>query len=318
MISSKIIGCGSYLPSNILTNSDLAKIVDTSDEWIQARTGIKHRHIARSNEFTSDLAYNAALAALDNAKISELDIDLIIVATTTPDNTFPSVAAKLQGKLNLKNVPAFDIQAVCSGFIYGLSIANALIASNKYETILLVCAEKMSSLLDWQDRSTCVLFGDGAGAVVLQRSYSNSKIIDTDIQSDGTYYDTLYTDGGPSSNGFSGKIKMNGKETFRQGVEKMPASILELLNKNNLTIKDVDFLIPHQANIRIIDNIIERLKFDTKKVIKTIDHHANCSAASIPLALCELVSSGKLKTGDLIVFTAFGGGFTWGSAIIRW
>lgn len=318
MITSRIIGCGSYLPQRIVTNFDLSKFIDTSDEWIKTRTGISQRHIAGNYEFTSNLAYNAALSALTNAKISELDLDLIIVATTTPDNTFPSVAAKLQGMLNLKTIPAFDIQAVCSGFIYGLHIADGLIAANKYETILLVCAEKMTSILDWQDRRTCVLFGDGAGAVILQRSYSNSGIIDSKIYSNGNYYDALYTNGGASSTGTSGVIKMNGKEVFKHGVEKMPASILELLDNNKLTIKDVAYVIPHQANVRMLDNIAERLNVDKDKIIKTIDKHANCSSASIPLALNDLVSSGKLKNGDLLVFTAFAGGFAWGTALVRW
>lgn len=317
-MASKIIGCGAYLPERIVTNFDLEKLVDTSDEWIHSRTGISQRHIARDDEFTSHLAFAAAKNAIADANIQISDIDLIMVATNTPDNSFPSVANKLQSLLGAGQIPSFDLQAICSGFLYGLQLADSLIASNKYRTILFVCADKMTSLLDWTDRSTCVLFGDGAGAVILQHSKSNSRIIDSKIYSDGSYYDILYTDGGVSTTGKSGKIKMNGKEVFRNAVEKMASSITEILLHNNIELKDIDHVVPHQANIRIITNIAERLNIDQNKIVATINKHGNCSAASIPIALSELKSSGKIKSNDLIIFTAAGAGFTWGSALLRW
>ncbi|WP_316354314.1 beta-ketoacyl-ACP synthase III [Candidatus Trichorickettsia mobilis] len=331
-MACKIIGCGGYLPKNIVTNLDLESFVDTTDEWIKSRTGILQRHLAASDEYTSHLAYKAAEHALQDANLLPTDIDLIIVCTTTPDNSFPSTATKVQGYFALGNIPSFDLQAVCSGFIYGLQVADSLAASGKYNTILLICAEKMSSLLDWGDRNTCVLFGDGAGAVVLQRKSVdnngflfaspkievNSGVIDSQIYSNGSYGELLYTDGGVSSNGQSGKIKMKGPALFKNAVEKMTDSMIEILAKNNLTIADISYLIPHQANLRIIQSIIDRLNVDENKVIKTIAKHANCSASSIPLALSELKSSGSLNEGDIILFTAFGAGLTWGSALIRW
>jgi len=312
-----ILGCGGYLPEQILKNVDLEQLVDTSDEWIVARTGITQRHIASEEQYASHLAFEAAKNALKDANISAADIDLIIVATTTPDNSFPSVASKLQNYLGLDNVPGFDLQAVCSGFIYGLQVTEAMMRTGKYKTVLLVCTEKMSSLLDWSDRATCVLFGDGAGAAVLQKGGSG-EIIDSEVGASGKHYDLLYTDGGVSMNMMSGKIRMNGRELFRQAVEKMAQSVEQILQKNNLTMDDVSYLIPHQANVRIIDNIVERLKFDPDKVVKTIALHANCSAASIPLALAHMKFMHTLKKGDLIVVTAFGAGLTWGSALIRW
>ncbi|WPY00917.1 3-oxoacyl-ACP synthase 3 [Candidatus Trichorickettsia mobilis] len=331
-MTCKIIGCGGYLPKKIVSNLDLESFVDTTDEWIKSRTGILQRHLAASDEYTSHLAFKAAEHALQDANLLPTDIDLIIVCTTTPDNSFPSTATKVQGYFALKNTPSFDLQAVCSGFIYGLQIADSLVASGKYNTILLICAEKMSSLLDWSDRSTCVLFGDGAGAVVLQRKSAsdnrslvvspgtemNSGIIDSQIYSDGSYGDLLYTDGGVSSNGQSGKIKMKGPALFKNAVEKMTDSVIEILVKNNLTIDDISYFIPHQANIRIIQSIVERLNINENKVIKTIAKHANCSASSIPLALSELKSSEALNEGDIILFTAFGAGLTWGSALYTW
>jgi 3-oxoacyl-[acyl-carrier-protein] synthase-3 len=327
-MACKIIGCGGYLPKNIVSNLDLESFVDTTDEWIRSRTGILQRHLAASDEYTSHLACKAAEYALQDANLLPTDIDLIIVCTTTPDNSFPSTATKVQGYFALGNIPSFDLQAVCSGFIYGLQVANSLAASGKYNTILLVCAEKMSSLVDWSDRNTCVLFGDGAGAVVLQRKSValaassrievNSGVIDSQIYSDGSYAELLYTDGGVSSNGQSGKIKMKGPALFKNAVEKMTDSVIEILAKNNLTIDDISYFIPHQANIRIIQSIIDRLNFNENKVIKTIAKHANCSASSIPLALSELKSSGTLNEGDIILFTAFGAGLTWGSALYTW
>jgi 3-oxoacyl-[acyl-carrier-protein] synthase-3 len=318
-MACKILGCGSYLPERILTNKDLEQLIDTNDEWIKSRTGILQRHIAADGEYASHLAFKAAKNAIADANIDPSVIDLIIVCTTTPDNSFPSTATKLQGYLNLGDIPSFDLQAVCSGFIYGLHMADILLKSLKYKTILLVCTEKMSSLVDWNDRSTCVLFGDGAGAVILQfDDSSESKIIDSKIYSNGNYFDILYTDGGVSTNGQSGKIKMQGPALFKKAVEKMADSVLEILHDNNITASEINYLVPHQANIRIIQAIAERLQFDDDKIVKTIAQHANCSAASIPLALSELKASGSLKRGDIILFTAFGAGLTWGSAIIKW
>ncbi|MFK7973246.1 MAG: beta-ketoacyl-ACP synthase III [Rickettsiaceae bacterium] len=317
-MASKIIGCGGYLPKKVLTNTDLAKQVDTSDDWIKTRTGIHQRHLADDDEFTSHMAYKAALAAIGDSNIQPKDIDLIIVCSTTPDKTFPGVANKLQGDLKLHHIPSFDIQAVCSGFVYGMHVADSLINSGKYKTILLVCAEKMTSLLDWHDRSTCILFGDGAGAVILQHSDSNSGIIDSNIYSDGSMYDTLNTSGGVSSTGDSGTIQMKGQEVFKQAIEKMSNSVMHTMQENHLLLSDINYFIPHQANLRIINSIISRCGIDAQKVVTTVDRHANCSAASIPLALAELNAQKKLKPGAIIVFTAFGAGATWGTVIARW
>ncbi len=317
-MASRIIGCGGYLPSKIVTNADLEKSIDTSDEWIRSRTGIGQRHIAASDEYSSHMAHKAANAAIKDANINPKDIDLIIACTNTPDNSFPSVANKLQGYLDLGEIPSFDIQAICSGFVYGTQVADNMIKSGKYKTVLLVCSEKMSSLLDWQDRSTCVLFGDGAGAIVLKQDDSNSGIIDSNIFSDGSMYDILHTDGGVSMNGRSGNVQMKGSEVFKKAVEKMSESVKSLLESNNLSIHDIDFLVPHQANQRIINSIANKFNLTDEKVIVTIEKHANCSAASIPLALSELKSTKGIERGKLIVFTAFGAGTTWGSILVRW
>lgn len=317
-MTCKIIGCGGYLPSQIVSNGELAKFVDTNDEWIRTRTGISQRYIAGDTEYTSHLALKAAKKAIADAAISVNDIDLIITCTTTPDNSFPSVATKLHGYLGLTNVPSFDLQAVCAGFIYGMQVANSLISSGKYNTILLIGAEKMTSLLDWADRGTCVLFGDGAGSVILQRSDDNSGIIDSNIFSSGTDYEILYTNGGVSMNGGSGKIIMQGQKLFRLAVEKMHQSIEELLRNNNFTVNDIDYFIPHQANVRIINKLAKLLNVEDHKVVKTVEKHANCSAASIPLALATFKALGKIKKGDIILFSAIGAGLTWGSALLRW
>lgn len=322
-MASRIIGCGGYLPSKILTNDDLSESLETSDEWIKSRTGISRRHIAAEDEFCSHLAYKATLSALADANIEARELDLIIVCSTTPDNSFPGVATKLQGYLKVRHIPAFDLQAVCSGFIFGMHVADSLMKSGKYKTILLVCAEKMTSLLDWKDRSTAILFGDGAGAVILrgdssESNIANSGIIDSNINSDGTMFDLLYTDGGISSTKTSGKIRMNGREVFKLAVERMSESIKEIMQKNNLGMNDIDYLIPHQANIRIINSIAAKVGIEADKIIITVEKHANCSAASIPLALYEHRLLNKFKTGDIIVFTAFGAGATWGSLILRW
>lgn len=318
-MSGKIIGLGSYLPERILTNADLEKFLDTSDDWITSRTGIKQRHIAAEGEFTSNLAHKACLSALSDGNVNIDEIDLIIVCTTTPDLSFPSVATKVQGLLApTRPIPAFDLQAVCGGFIYGLHLVNSLISSGAHKTIMLVGAEKMSSLLNWEDRGTCILFGDGAGALILQRSTVSSGIIDTQIFSDGSFYDILKTDGGVGLNCAAGTITMNGKETFKQAVERMSESMVSILRKNNLSIDMVDHIIPHQANARIINSIAQRLEIDPDKAVVTIDKHANCSAASIPLALADAKGKGRFKKDDLLLFTALGGGLTWGSALLRW
>ena len=317
-MASKIIGCGGYLPEKVLTNDDLAKFIDTSDEWIRTRTGIRQRHIAAEGEFTSHMAHKAALAAIKDANINSKDIDLIVVCSNTPDNSFPGIANKLQGYLDLGQVPSFDIQAICSGFIYGIHVVDSMIKSGKYKTVLLVCADKMSALLDWQDRSTCVLFGDGAGAVILQHCASNAGVIDSNIYSDGSMYDILYTDGGVSTNGKSGRVQMKGQEVFRRAIEKMSESVKQLLEVNGMSLSDIDHLVPHQANLRIIDGIAARFDIDSNKIVTTIERHANCSAASIPLALSELKSLKGIKPGKIVVFTAFGAGATWGAAIVRW
>lgn len=315
-MACKILGCGAYLPKKILNNKDLCLITDTTDEWISSRTGILQRHIADENEYTSDLALKASKAAINDSGLNSLSvIDLIITCSTTPDNYFPSIASKLQGSLNLGNIPSFDLQAVCSGFIYGIHIADNLIDSKKYKTILLVGAEKMSSLLDWNDKTTCILFGDGAGAIILQHTNDNSRIIDSNIYSDGKYHDILHTTNNKNTNC---KINMKGPEIFKHAIEKMSTAATKILKNNNLSINDINYFIPHQANARIIDAITERLKCDPKKVVKTIQKHANCSAASIPLALASLKSYGNLKKGDILLFTAIGAGITWGAVLVRW
>ncbi|MCP5369695.1 MAG: ketoacyl-ACP synthase III [Rickettsiaceae bacterium] len=317
-MASRIIGYGGYLPDKILTNHELETTLDTTNDWITSRSGIKQRFIAATNELTSDLAYKASIKAIKNAGISKSEIDLIIVCTTTPDNSFPSVACKLQGKLDLGEIPAFDIQAVCSGFIYGLDVVNNMLKGSAYKTILLVCADKMSSLVDWQDRTTAILFGDGAGAMILRNDDTISGIIDTAIYSDGTLAHLLYTNGGVGSTGTTGFVKMEGKSIFKLAIEKMIESSIKLLNRNNMSVSAIDYLVPHQANIRIIDNIASKIKLPKERVIVTIDQHANCSAASIPLAFNLAMEKGLFQKGNIILFTAFGAGLTWGSAIYRY
>lgn len=318
MTGSFISGCGSYLPAKIMKNTDLEKIVETSDEWIVSRTGIKQRHIAEENEFTSHMAAKASEQALDNAGLESRSIDLIIVATTTPDQTFPSTAVKVQALLGISSCPAFDVQAVCSGFIYALSIADCFIKTNKANHVLVIGAEKMSSIVDWSDRNTCVLFGDGAGAIILSKTEENNNgIIDTKIYSDGNFQDILYTNGGVCSSNTSGKIKMIGKDVFRHAVEKMSNSVIEILLKNNLSGK-LDFLIPHQANARILESVSGKLNLRSEKIISTLELHGNTSAASIPLALAEANRENKFKHNNLLALTAIGGGLTWGSCLLYW
>jgi 3-oxoacyl-[acyl-carrier-protein] synthase-3 len=315
MTFSKIIGVGSYLPKNILTNKDLEESLDTTDEWITSRTGIKQRHIVSKNEDTSDLALEASLMAIRDSGIDKDDIDLIIVATTTPDKVFPSTACILQAKLKIKECPAFDIQAVCSGFIYALSIADNFIKTNSAKNILVVGADSMSKITDYKDRSNAILWGDGAGAVILSAS-DNLGILSTHIHSDGKFENLLHV---PKKNDSSlvDTIEMQGSQVFKMAVNTLDKIVDETLLANNLQKKDIDWLVPHQANIRILEATARKLDMDMSKVIVTIDKHGNTSAASIPLALDQGVKENKIKPGNLILMEAFGGGFTWGSALIR-
>ena len=322
MRRSLLIGCGSYLPERILSNAELAKKIDTSHEWIVQRTGIHQRHVAADGELTSDLALAASRRALEAARIGVDEIDLIIVATTTPDDTFPATATKVQAGLGAVRGAAFDVQAVCAGFVYALAVADNFIKAGQSNTALVIGAETFTRILDWQDRSTCVLFGDGAGAVVL-RGYEGSGdpsdhgILSTHLHSDGRERDILYVDGGPSSTGTTGHVKMVGKEVYRHAVSKLGSVIEEALAANGLTAEDVDWLVPHQANIRIIDSMANRMKLPTEKVICCIDRHANTSAASVPLALTEAVQDGRITQGDLVLFEAIGGGLAWGAGLVR-
>lgn len=316
--SSVITGTGSYLPSKVLSNDELSTMVDTSDEWITSRTGIKQRHIVAEGEFTSDLATEAAKKAIEAAKISLDDVDMIIVCTTTPDSTFPSVATKVQAKLGIKNAAAFDVQAVCSGFVYGLTTADNFIKSGGAKTVLVIGAESMSKIVDWSDRNTCVLFGDGAGAVVVQASEDHEGIISCKISSDGCQESILYADGGVASTQTAGIMKMLGREVFKHAVEKMSQTLLDLLKISKYKIEEVDWIVPHQANARILDSIATKLSFPREKMVMTLDMQANTSAATIPLALDHHVRAGKLKSNDLVMLTALGGGITWGGVILRW
>ena len=317
--SSYILGCGGYLPKKILTNNDLSKKLNTSDEWIKTRTGINQRHIADKKQLNSDLGFEAAKKAIKNSKIKTSSIDLIIVATSTPDHTFPSTAAKIQGKLGIKKGFAFDIQAACSGFIYALSIADNFLSNNQASNALVIGSEIFSRILDWNDRSTCVLFGDGAGAIVLSKKKKmNSGIISTELYSDGRFYDLLYVNGGVASNQKAGHIKMKGKEVFKHAVKKLVSSVQFNLKKNKLKKEDIDWIIPHQANKRIMDMSAVKLGIPKSKVIVTVDQHANTSTASIPLSLDYALSKKIIKRGQIIVFEAIGGGLTWGCSILKY
>ena len=316
MIFSKIIGVGSFLPKKVLTNKDLEKTLDTTDEWIISRTGIKERRIVGPDELTSDLAFEAAKNAINNAKIDANEIDLIIVATTTPDKIFPSVACNVQTKLGIKNCPAFDIQAVCSGFIYALSVADNFIKTNSAKNILVIGADSMSKITDYSDRSNAILWGDGAGAVVL--SASNEKgILSTHIHADGQYEKLLHVPKKDIKNKIHEKIEMQGSQVFKIAVNTLDRIVDEALTANKLKKADIDWLVPHQANIRILEATAKKLEMSMDKVIVTIDRHGNTSAASIPLALDEGLKNNKIKPGHLLLMEAFGGGFTWGTALIR-
>lgn len=319
MKKAKIISTGSYLPSKILTNFDLEKMVETSDEWITERTGIKQRHIADDNELTTDLAYNASKQAIENSNINKDDIELIVFATTTPDRTFPSSATILQNKLGISNKCfAFDVQAVCCGFIYALNIANNFIKTGQVKTALIIGAETISRIVDWTDRNTCVLFGDGAGAVILQATEEDKGILNCKMHSDGQYGPLLDTSGGVSLNQKSGLIHMEGREIFKLAVNKMSDCVFENLQECGLTADDISLLVPHQANKRIIDGVGRKLGLPEEKVILTVHNHANTSAASVPLALDYALKNNKIKDNDIIVLEALGGGLTWGSIIIKW
>ena len=319
MTHSKIIGTGSYLPEKIVTNQDLESIVDTNDSWIRTRTGIEQRHIAADNEMASDLAVNACLKAIESADISIDKIDLIIVATTTPDMTFPSTACILQNKLGIKDCPAFDVQAVCSGFVYALATADMFIRAGKYKTALVVGTEIYSRLLDWSDRSTCVLFGDGAGAVLITKS-EQPGILSSHLHANGSHYNTLSLPGKISHGEIQGNpfVTMEGNTVFKFAVKVMEEIVYEALSENNLQISDIDWLIPHQANIRIIRSTAKKLGISMEKVVTTIAQHGNTSAASIPLALDLAVRDKRIKSNQYVLLEGVGGGFTWGAVLIRW
>lgn len=320
-VRAAITGVGGYLPEKVITNKELAARLATSDDWIKQRTGIGERRIAAEGELTSDLGLKACQRALETAGATADQVDLIICATTTPDQTFPSTATRIQAELGMTRGAAFDVQAVCSGFIYGLSVADNFIRAGQAQNVLLVGAETYSRILDWEDRGTCVLFGDGAGAVYLQardKNRNGSGIYSTHIYSDGRHRDALYVDGGPSSTQTVGHLRMQGREVFRHAVVRMAEAIDHALDANNLTPGDIDWLVPHQANIRIIEAMAQRLNLPMDRVVVTVDRHANTSAASIPLALDEASSDGRLKAGDVVLLEALGGGFTWGSALVRW
>jgi 3-oxoacyl-[acyl-carrier-protein] synthase-3 len=319
MTYSKIIGTGSYLPEKILTNQALESIVDTNDSWIRTRTGIEQRHIAADNEMASDLAVNACLKAIESADISVDKIDLIIVATTTPDMTFPSTACILQNKLGIKDCPAFDVQAVCSGFVYALATADMFIRAGKYKTALVVGTEIYSRLLDWSDRSTCVLFGDGAGAVLITES-DQPGILSSHLHANGSHYNTLSLPGKISHGEIQGNpfVTMEGNTVFKFAVKVMEEIVYEALSENNLQISDIDWLIPHQANIRIIRSTAKKLGISMEKVVTTIAKHGNTSAASVPLALDLAVRDKRIKPNQYVLLEGVGGGFTWGAVLIRW
>jgi 3-oxoacyl-[acyl-carrier-protein] synthase III len=320
---SVVLGCGSYLPSRILTNAALARKVDTSDEWIVQRTGIRERRIAAPGERTSDLALAAARAALGNSGVDPQSIDLIVLATSTPDNTFPATAVSVQAGLGITHGAAFDLQAVCSGFVFALATADGLLKSGAFKRALVIGAETFSRLLDWNDRSTCVLFGDGAGAVVLDAvpqtgTGANRGILTAHLRSDGRYKDKLYVDGGPSSTGTTGHLRMEGREVFKYAVAMITDVVVDAFAATGYTAADVDWFVPHQANKRIIEGSAQKLGIAPEKIVITVDRHGNTSAASIPLALSAAVDDGRIKPGDLVLLEAMGGGFTWGAILLRW
>ena len=314
-----MISVGGYLPQRVVSNHDLAAVVDTSDEWIRQRTGIAQRHIVAEGEKTSDLARHAADRALANAGMTGADIDLIIIATSTPDDTFPSTATKVQHQIGAHNAIAFDVQAVCAGFVYALDVADAMLSSGRARRALVIGAESFSKILDWEDRSTCVLFGDGAGAVLLERSESPDGfgVLASRLHADGAHRDILYVDGGPSSSGTVGHLRMEGNKVFRHAVEKLSSVMDEVLEAAGMVVDQVDWLVPHQANIRIIEGMQKKMGLGDDREVKTVHDHANTSAASIPLALSSAVEDGRIKNGQVLAFEAIGGGLVWGASLVR-
>jgi 3-oxoacyl-[acyl-carrier-protein] synthase-3 len=322
-LRSVVLGCGSYLPQRILTNAELAQRIDTSDEWIVQRTGIRQRHIAAEGEFTSHLALNAARAALADAAVDAQSIDLIVLATSTPDNTFPATAVAVQHELGITHGAAFDLQAVCSGFVFALATADNFLRSGSHKRALVIGSETFSRILDWNDRGTCVLFGDGAGAIVLEAQEqpgrsSDRGVLTTHLRSDGRHKSKLFVDGGPSTTQTVGHLRMEGREVFKHAVGMITDVIVDAFNATGLTAEDLDWFVPHQANKRIIDASAHKLHIAPQKVVLTVDLHGNTSAASIPLALAVAVRDGRIKKGNVVLFEAMGGGFTWGSALVRW
>ena len=322
-LRSVVLGCGAYLPERILTNAELAQRIDTSDEWIVQRTGIRQRHIAAEGEFTSHLAIHAARSALADAKVDAQSIDLIVLATSTPDSTFPATAVTVQDGLGIHHGAAFDLQAVCSGFVFALATADNFLRTGSFKRALVIGAETFSRILDWSDRGTCVLFGDGAGAVVLEAQpqpglSSDRGVLTTHLRSDGRHKSKLYVDGGPSSTRTVGYLRMEGREVFKHAVGMITDVIVDAFEATGTSADDLDWFIPHQANKRIIDASAHKLHIAPQKVVLTVDQHGNTSAASIPLALCVAVADGRVGKGDLVLFEAMGGGFTWGSALVRW
>lgn len=323
IVRSVFRGCGSYLPERIITNEEMSTLVDTTDAWIRERTGIRQRHVAADDQTTSDLAFHAASRALLNAGLKADDIDLIVLATATPDETFPATATRVQARLEMHHGFAFDVQAVCSGFVYALSVADNFIKAGQVRRALVIGAETFSRILDWTDRTTCVLFGDGAGAVVLEGQPGNGTVTDrgilsTHLHSDGRHHDLLYVDGGPSSTRTTGHLRMEGNKVFRHAVTNLAGVVHEALDANGLGPEDLDWIVPHQANRRILDGTARKLNIPAERVIITVERHANTSAASVPLALAEAVADGRITPGQLVLMEAMGGGFTWGSALVRW
>ena len=323
MLRSIVLGCGSYLPARIVSNDELARTVETTDEWIVQRTGIRERHIAAPGELTSDLALHAARAALANAHVEEKSIDLIVLATSTPDQTFPATAVSVQSGLGITHGAAFDLQAVCSGFVYALQVTDALLRTGAYKRALVIGAETFSRILDWNDRTTCVLFGDGAGALVLEAqpqpgTREDRGLLTTHLRSDGRHKAKLYVDGGPSSTQTVGHLRMEGREVFKHAVAMITDVIEDAFKATGYSAADIDWFVPHQANKRIIDGSAHKLGIALEKVVVTVDRHGNTSAASIPLALFDAVADRRIKRGNLVLLEAMGGGFTWGSALLRW
>ncbi|CAA7613292.1 3-oxoacyl-(acyl-carrier-protein) synthase III [Magnetospirillum sp. LM-5] len=322
IVRSQIVGCGSYLPERVVTNAEMARMVDTSDEWIVERTGIRARHLAADGQTTSDLATIAAQRALAAAGIAAAELDLLIVATATPDHTFPATATKVQARIGMTGGAAFDVQAVCSGFVYALSIADNFIKAGQARNAMVIGAETFSRILDWTDRGTCVLFGDGAGAIVLRAAQAEGTnqdrgILSTHLHSDGRHHDLLYVDGGPSSTQTVGHLRMEGKEVFRHAVANLAQVVGEALEANGLAASDIDWVVPHQANRRILDGTARKLGLPIDRMVITVDRHANTSAASVPLAFTEAFNDGRLQPGQLVLLEAMGGGFTWGAALVR-